>query len=36
MEEAGEAGLAEDDRAMAVEQDAVLGVPAYGARRPAV
>ena len=31
MEEAPEADLAEDDGAAAVEQDAVLGVPAHGA-----
>jgi hypothetical protein len=31
MEEAGKAGLAEDDGAAAVEQDAVLGMPAHGA-----
>jgi hypothetical protein len=36
MEEAGVAGLAEDDGAAAVEQGAVPGVPAHGARRPAV
>jgi hypothetical protein len=36
IEGARGASSAEDDGATAVEQDAVLGVPAHGARRPAV